>query len=877
VRPVAYRLEVEVDPSADRFRGHVAIEVEVVRAAPVVWLHARDLEVARVRVTAGEAEVPAAFAQVTREGVARLAPERPLPPGRATLELTFSGAWNEQLQGLYRVRRRGRAYAVTQLEAIGARRLFPCLDDPGFKAPFEVALVVPRGLVAVSNGPQASREPAGPGRERVRFARTPPLPTYLLFLGVGPFDVVEPPPLPPNEVRGRPLALRGLAPAGEGPRMAALLEATAAVVPALERWFGTPFPYEKLDSIIAPDFAFGGMENAGAIAYFDLALADPAHLSGPARRRLEGLAAHEVGHQWFGDDVTLPWWEEIWLNESFATWIERRALDAARPDPGRALRWRARVERRTRADELAGARAVRQRLARMSDISGMFDGLTYEKGAAVLDMFERYAGPERFREGIRAWLRAHAGGTGDTDGLLAAISAAAGRDLAGPMATFLDQPGLPLVEARVDCGGGRARLLLVQSRFLPLGSRAERARRWRIPVCARIGAGGAVSGACALLEEERGELPLPACPEWVMPDAGGAGYYRWSLPPRDLERLFARGLERLTPVERLAAGSAVAAAARAGEVPFAEALRLLEPLARDPADEVAAVPLDALETALERLLPQEARPAARARAAALYRARWAALGWEPAPAEPDGRAALRAELLRFLADVARDPEVRREAAARGRAFANPGGAELRRDALAPELAPWGLAVAVEEGDAAFFDAVEARLHASESGEDRTTLLGALAAARAPDLSDRALALSGDPRLRASERGAPLYGFWRSRVPGQASRPETRERALRFVQERIDPLLERLGRGGDLHLLPAAFAGFCEPGRAAELRALFEPRLAAHPELAKGLAEAVERIELCAALREGQGRSAAGWFAAGSGRRPSQRPSVGLFP
>jgi alanyl aminopeptidase len=509
VRPVDYRLEVEVDPSADRFRGHVAIEVEVVRAAPVVWLHARDLDVGQVRVAAGGTEIPAAFAQLTPDGVARLAPERPLPPGRAVLALAFSGSWNEQLQGLYRVRRQGRAYAVTQLEAVGARRVFPCLDDPGFKAPFEIALVVPQGLVAVSNGPQASREPAGPGRERVRFARTPPLPTYLVFLGVGPFDVVEPPPLPPNEIRRRPLALRGLAPAGEGRRMAPLLEATAAVVPALERWFGTPFPYEKLDSVIAPDFAFGGMENAGAIAYYDLALAEPARLSGPGRRRLEKLAAHEVGHQWFGDDVTLPWWEEIWLNESFATWIERRALDAARPDPGRALRWREQVERRTRADELAGARAVRQRLARMADVSGMFDGLTYEKGAAVLDMFEHYAGPERFREGIRSWLRAHAGGTGDTDGLLAALSAASGRDLAGPMATFLDQPGLPLVEARVDCGGGRARLLLVQSRFLPLGSRADRDRRWQVPVCARFEAGGAVSEACGLLAESAASSRFP--------------------------------------------------------------------------------------------------------------------------------------------------------------------------------------------------------------------------------------------------------------------------------------------------------------------------------------------------------------------------------
>jgi alanyl aminopeptidase len=348
-----------------------------------------------------------------------------------------------------------------------------------------------------------------------------------------------------------------------------------------------------------------------------------------------------------------------------------------------------------------------------------------------------------------------------------------------------------------------------------------------------------------------------------MPDAGGAGYYRWSLPPDDLERLFARGLGRLAPVERMAAGSAVAAAARAGDLPFAEALRLLAPLSRDPVDEVAAVPLGALEMALESLLPEPARPAARARVAGLYRDRWAALGWEPAPGEPSGRDSFRGELLRFLAEVARDPEVRRQAAARGRAFANPGAPELGREAVAPDLAPWALAVAVEEGDAAFFDAVEARLHASESGEDRTLLLGALAAASSAGLSDRALALAGDPRLRASERAAPLVGFWRSRMPGQAGRPETRQRALRFLQGRLEPILKSLGRGFDVYLVPVAFAGFCDPGRAADLRALFEPELAAHPELAKGLAEVVERIELCVALREGQGRSAAGWFAAGA--------------
>jgi len=848
-RPLAYRLEITVDPEGEGFRGQVEIDVALRRSADRIWLNGRSLSVEKASIRAGGALLSATYEQVTPQGVARIVPERPIPAGKATLLLAYSAPWGEGA-GLFRSRRAGRAYAATLHEPADARRTLPCFDEPGFKVPFEVALRVPRGLVAVSNGPAVAQEPAGDGWTRVRFAPTPPLPTYLLFLAAGPFDVLDGPALPPSALRPHPLPLRMLAPAGERDRAAQALEATRTLLPWMERWFGIGFPYAKLDQLAMPGHPTGGMENAGAIAYAEgILLADATTPQGQ-RMAMVRLVAHEVAHQWFGDLVTLPWWDDTWLNESFATFLTVKSVDAAFPEQRPLAVAQAELGRLMEDDALASSRAVRQPVIAVEDAESQFDDLSYDKGAAVLRMVERWAGEERFRAAVRAWIGAHAHGIGTTDALLASLSREAERDVGAVMRGFLDRPGVPHVDARVACGEGGARLELVQERWLPIGSRASANVQWQLPLCVRYGIAGEARESCALVAGPHGAVPLAGCPDWLLPDAGGTGYWLWSLAPEDLERLRARGLARLDPGERISYARSLAAGARSGHLPYGEALASLAPLGRDPDVHVAGSPMALLSAALEgELLPRELASRARARAAALYRPVADGLGWAPAPGEAEERGAFRARVFGFLGLTARDPAVLRAAAEKGRAYAALDQGRFRPEAVSPDLAT--LALAAAAADPATFEALEKRLHETDDPALRRRLLAGLGAATAPPLSERALALVAEPRLRPGERTRL--------IAMQVVQTETRAAAFAALQRHFD-LLVREG-AFTAAWLPTLASGFCDRERAGEVRAFFAPRASALPGGGRLVDQAVERIELCAALREAQGASAAAWFTA----------------
>ncbi len=840
--PLRYGLELTVNPELDGFTGRVEIEVRVGRAGRFFWMHARDLAVRDVTVEAGGAQIPATLAQVTAEGVARLSALQTIPTGRAVIRAAFSGTWGAHLAGLYRTRTVGAAYAYTHLEPTAARRVFPCFDEPSFKAPFDIALVVREADVAVSNGPVEAQEPSGDGMKRVRFARTPPLPTYLVFAAAGPFDVVEGEPLPPSEVRSRPLPVRAVAPRGTGARYAFALQATRELLPMLEAWFGIPFPYAKLDQVVSSDFAYGGMENAGAILYAEERLAFDAGRSPEAKRtQVGGLLAHELAHQWFGDLVTLAWWDDVWLNESFATFMTWKTLAAWRPEEPIAEDVGAAIGGVMDQDALASARAIRQPLLRTSDIGNQFDALSYTKGASILRGFERLLGEERFRNGIRSYLSAHANGTGTTEAVLAALSRAGGRDVVPAFHSFLDQPGTPLVHARAVCDASGARVRLEVERYRPVGSLAGEGKPFGVPVCVRFAAGGAEDERCALASGEGSAIPLPGCPDWIMPDAGGTGPYRWDLPAEGEAALRARGLPALAPVERLSYARNVLAGARAGRRTYAAALATLAPLAKDPSRRVATSLFPALELLVNEVLPPGARDATRAWAAGLYRPRLTALGLVPAPSETTDARRLRQELARFLVRVARDPDTTHRLAQLGRAYAG-GDGRFHPEAVSPDLAEVALVAAVMEGNRGTFDELARRLPSVEDSELRARILAALGSALDPELSRRALALAGDPSLRIYERARPLFD--------QAWAPETREGAWRTLQARFGALAAALPDNA-ADRLPSVAAGFCEEARVPEVQSFLAPRVQAVAGAPRSLAQTLERIALCAALRERQ--------------------------
>ena len=851
VRPLRYAIELTIAPEREGFRGRVAVELELGRRVTALWLHSRDLVIHDAAVEVGGQRVPAGLAQVTPEGVARLSPAIPLSPGHVTLHVAFSGSWSDRPEGLHRLRSGGAAYAYTHLEPTDARRVFPCFDDPGFETPFDVTLIVPEGDVAVSNAPAVAEDRVDPGMKRVTFATTPPLPTYLVTAAVGPFDVVSPPPLPPDAVRPRPLALRGLAPHGSGERLGLALAATRELLPALEQWLGVPFPYPKLDQIAVPDLPEGGAGAAGAALY----AADRVGFQeggSSERKRVEvgGLVARELARQWLGALATPGWWDDAWLTGSFATFLSWKMVRAWRPDAGAGEEAAASVDAALQQDELAGARALRRPIRRMADVEDQLDRLAYVKGGSVLDTFERFMGEERFRSGIHAYLEANAHGTGTTAALVAALSRAAGRDLAPAFRSLLDQPGAPLVEARTTCDEPGPRVELQVSRYRPPGSSGS-GGSFVVPVCARYEAAGVLGEACTLVEHGHGTIALPACPRWVMPDAGARSYYRWMLAAPDRARLSDAGFAHLTAAERLSYAQSVRASARSGAVPYREALEALAPLAHDGARLVATSPMPALRTAIEDLVPEADRASARVQSAELFRGRLRELGLDPAPGEPLERTLLRRDLVVFLVQVARDPEVTRLLAGAGAAYAGLVDSRWHPEAVSADLAGVALAAAVVTGDVASFDALSDRLHVTDDAEQRWRIVGALGSARDPVLSARALALVGDPRLHVAERARLLLD--------QASHVETREAAWKTLRSRWDVLAATLPPSSAARLADVP-AGFCDRERIPEVQRFLRSRVEKIPGGPRHLARTLDAIATCAALRDAQGTSAAAYFA-----------------
>ena len=492
--PASYAARLAIDPKRPDFRGAIAIVGEVRERAPVIWLHGHRLDVARaVARGAGGAEVAIAVTAHAPDLLA-LRPARPLEPGAWTLELDYAGVLDPvNTTGAFVQAVGDDAYVFTQLEAIYARRVFPCIDEPDRKVPWTLMLDVPKALVAASNAPIARERVLDDATRRVEFAPTKPLPSYLVAFAVGPFEIVD----AGRTRRGTPIRILALA--GRGADAAWAARTSARIVELAEDWFGTPYPYEKLDQVAIPlTVGFGAMENAGLITYTEtLILLDPRRGSREREHAWVRVAAHEIAHQWFGNLVTPAYWDDIWLNEGFASWMTSKLSHAFEPawrDDQHALDTR---NRALASDALVTARRIRQPIAEPDDILNAFDRITYDKGASVLHMFEAFIGPERFQRGVRAHLAARAWGNATSADFIAAIARAADAPAVGAaFTTFLEQPGAPELTVEVACAGGAG------------GSTCAP------PATARAGE----AGTCELRVAQRRYVP-PGAPA---PDAAGA-------------------------------------------------------------------------------------------------------------------------------------------------------------------------------------------------------------------------------------------------------------------------------------------------------------------------------------------------------------------
>ncbi len=838
VRPTGYELSLTVVPSSDGFSGKAIIGLKLDKPTTGMWMHGQSLNVTSIRAHHGDVDIAATWDQRTSDGVVRVEFAEELPAGRATLHIEYTAAFDHPLRGLYKVESEGRAYAFTQFESISARLAFPCFDEPRFKTPFDVTLTIPADQLAASNTPVESAIELPNGLQRVHFKPTPPLPTYLIAWAVGPLNVLTGPPLPRSEMRPYPVPLRGIAAHGQGKKLRYALDHTGEFVEILESYFEMPYPYQKLDLVAVPDFGAGAMENVGLIMFREwLLLLDERRATEHQRRAFAYVMAHELAHQWFGNLVTMPWWNDIWLNEAFATWMGNKVVGILHPEYRVDLASLASAQHAMKVDSLTTARRIRQPVENNHDIQNAFDAITYQKGAAVLEMFERWMGADRFRDGIRLYLRRHQEGTATTEDLLAALDAVDDRDVATPFRSFLTQPGVPLIRAKLECHEGRGAVELSQERYFPIGSKGDPRQSWRIPLCVRTSSGV----TCGLLEEESGRVELPNCPAWWMPNDEGAGYFRFALSAAEWMALRNKGFTKLSARGRIAVIDSLLAAFDQGGIDAETLLAWFPRLAASPTRKIATAPMDPLRFILEDAAPAAIRPKVMAYASRLYRKPYDALGWRQRKGDSSDTKLLREAVIRFMVMDVRDPGARARAARLGKAQVGYP-TKANRRAVDPQLAGMVLAAAVQEGGEGLFDHLVRRVESSIDATERGRILAALGNAEDPELAMRALALTLSPVVRVNEIGHIL-------AP-QLRNPRTRDRAWAWFTASFDELAARYGKhqvGG----IPWYAASFCTETAAQEVQRFFEPRVAELTGGPRNLAGAVEAISLCAVKAEAQ--------------------------
>jgi puromycin-sensitive aminopeptidase len=744
VLPRRYDLTLTPDLEAATFAGEEAVAVEVVTSTADVVLNAVEIEIDEATARVGDGDpLPATVSFDAEAERATLHFPSELPAGDATLTLRFRGVLNDKLVGFYRStftddHGAERVLATTQMEATDARRAFPCWDEPDAKAVFGVTLVVPDDLLAISNAGEVGREPAGDGKVAVRFADTMPMSTYLVAFVVGPLVATG-----PVDVDGK--SLRVVHPPGKEHLAAFALEVGGFALRYFTDWFGMVYPGDKLDLVAIPDFAFGAMENLGCVTFRErYVLVDPATATQAELQAVVDVIAHELAHMWFGDLVTMKWWNGIWLNEAFATFMEMTCTDAFRPEWRRWVDFGLSRSAAFDTDALASTRPIEYPVVSPADADGMFDVLTYEKGASVVRMLEQYLGAERFRAGIRRYMARHQYGNTETSDLWDALEAETGEPVRRIAESWIFQGGFPEVTVSAGPVGG-VTLAQQRFRFRPADGAGtdDVGERWAVPVVLehRPAGGGEPATRRALLEGPTLAVDVGGDGGAVNANAGAHGFYRVRYTGALRDALLG-GLDALSPLERYTVIDDAWASVLAGTTATDEFVSLAERFADERDLSVWERILGGLGQ-IDRLLDGDAAQALHSRVAALVGPARAELGAEARPGEDDRTRTLRGQLLSAAALLADDDAARRRAAdLLERFMAHP-------PSVDPSLASPALAVCATLGDVALHERLVDRFRNAENPQDRERVLLSLSRFRDPAALARTLelSLSGDVRTQ----------------------------------------------------------------------------------------------------------------------------------
>ena len=838
VVPHKYRIRLEPHLDSATFAGSETIDVTVETAADEIVLNAAEIEVVAAQLTNGTETIGASPRYDEAMERVTLVLESTAEPGPWELRIDFNGILNDKLRGFYRskftdVDGNEQYIATTQFESTDARRAFPCWDEPDFKATFETTLVVPSDLMAITNTSEVSRHDLGDGRTEIRFAETMKMSTYLVAFIVGPFEATE-----PLDVDGVPT--RVITPRGKLHLADYALECAEFCFRYLRDYYGIDYPGDKLDHIAIPDFAFGAMENVGAITYRETALLlDPAKASQAEKLRVLDVIGHEVAHQWFGNLVTMRWWEGIWLNEAFASFMEMKATDARRPEWKRWLTFGA-VERpwAMEVDHLTTTRPVEFEVRSPEEADQMFDALTYGKGSSVLRMIEQFIGEDAFREGVGNYLRRHSYGNTVTADLWAGLDEASEWPVGQIMDTWILQGGYP----QVDVSPVDGRLRLSQRRFLAIPDESD-TTIWKVPIKIR---GEAASGPFSfsfLLEDHEADIQIPERVSWVMANAGGSGFYRVSYSD-DLLQSLVDNLGSLDATERYAFLYDVFAFAQAGQTEMATVLELIDAYSDETEQAIWQLIFRILGWVHHHLITDEQLDRYAAFVRSVVTPLVERLGRQPRPDDTDLDRRLRGQAIATLGALGDEPETIEWARTTVTSYLD--GGEVQD----PELLTAALGVAAAHGDADTHTAFMKRYQESMDPQEQQRFLRALTGFDDAELGREVIAATLDGRIRNQDGSWVAGALFGNRQAGGDLWKEVRTRWQECVEAFPPMTFRRLIEG---------ISALSRPDVAADVKAFFAETPV--PTADKALAQNLELLEANLAARERETGRVGEWLAA----------------
>jgi puromycin-sensitive aminopeptidase len=774
VIPAHYAIMLEPDLDAATFTGSVVIDVDIAEPVMEIVLNAIELDIAGAEVVVGERTMVPEVSLDEESERLTLGLDFSIPVGPASIRISFTGILNDQLHGFYRSTYtapdgESKTIATTQFEATDARRAFPCWDEPDLKATYTVTLVVDDGLLAVSNSAEVGRQSLDSGKVKVEFARTMKMSTYLVAFIVGDLE-----PTDTIDVDGTPL--RVIAPPGNSGLTPFALEVGAHALRYFSQYYDIEYPGDKLDMIAIPDFAWGAMENLGCITYRETALLlDKDNATQAEMTRVADVIAHEIAHMWFGDLVTMKWWNGIWLNEAFATFAEIKCVDAFEPAWDRWLSFASSRASSQETDALAATRPIEIEVASPEEANAMFDVLTYEKGSSVLRMLEQYLGEEAFRAGVTRYLKTHAYANTETADLWAALEAESGEPVGEIMDTWIFQGGYPQISVTQTDSG----VMLSQDAFRLIG---DGVGSWKVPVLYRTQGG---TGKTLVADEpvEIGEG------DGIVVNAGGEGYYRVAYDAELLPTVMG-SFSDLEGTERFAVVSDAAANLLRGDMSGKAYLALVDMLADEDELDVWQMGLSGLSE-LNRVVSSDDRPGLQSFVANLVGSKADELGWTVGEDESDRTRATRGLLIKSLGTLGNDQET----IVRARSIFN---GEGDVDA---EIADAALVVVAAHGDASTFDQLIALSEDADTPQATVKYLKAATQVPVPAAAARMfkMVIDGDIRSQDSfwvlalllgqrENGPLVWSLIRENwdatlavLPPQAGR-----RILDLVQYRSEP-------------------------------------------------------------------------------------------